>query len=127
MIRQLVQTALRHPAITLIATLGLIVLGIWAWREIKIEAYPDISDTQVVVVAQFPGHAAEEMEQQVTIPIERVLGDGPCRQGPPVRQAQSERRFGAASWRRSGVYKPQVWRHCRHSHRLARRLPGGCR
>lgn len=77
MIQRLVQSALRHPFATLAATLGLIVLGVWAWREIKIEAYPDISDTQVVVVAQFPGHAAEEMEQQVTIPIERVLNNLP--------------------------------------------------
>jgi hypothetical protein len=41
------------------------------------------------------------------------------RQGPLVSQAQSERRSGAASWRRSGVCKPQVWRHWRHSERVA--------
>ncbi len=56
---------------------GLIGLGIWAFGQLKLEAYPDISDTQVVVVSQFPGRAAEEVEQQVTIPIERGLNSTP--------------------------------------------------
>jgi len=44
---------------------------------IKIEAYPDIADTNVIVVTQYPGRAAEEVEQQVTIPIERALQNTP--------------------------------------------------
>ncbi len=51
----------------------MIGLGIWAFQQLKIEAYPDISDTQVVVVTLYPGRAAEEVEQQVTVPIERAL------------------------------------------------------
>jgi uncharacterized protein (TIGR03437 family) len=51
-------------------------------------------------------------------------GNRPRRQGPVVCQAQSECRSGAASWRRSGVHEPQVWRHRRHPHRVARCLPG---
>ena len=51
--------------------------GFWSFLQLRIEAYPDISDTQVVVVTQSSGHAAEEMEQQVTIPIERVLNNVP--------------------------------------------------
>ncbi|MGD0623768.1 MAG: CusA/CzcA family heavy metal efflux RND transporter, partial [Thermodesulfobacteriota bacterium] len=42
-------------------------------RQLAIEAYPDISDTQAQVITQYPGHAAEEMEQQITIPLEREL------------------------------------------------------
>ena len=55
----------------------MIGLGIYSYRQLKIEAYPDISDTQVVVITLFPGHAAEEMEQQVTVPIERALNSAP--------------------------------------------------
>ncbi len=47
--------------------------GIYSWRQLAIEAYPDISDTQAQVITQYPGHAAEEMEQQITIPLEREL------------------------------------------------------
>ena len=58
-------------------TLALIGLGIYSFRQLKIEAYPDISDTQVTVITTFEGQAAEEMEQQVTIPIERALNNTP--------------------------------------------------
>ncbi len=48
-------------------------VGYWRFTQLKIEAYPDIADTNVIVVAQNPGRAAEEVEQQVTVPIERAL------------------------------------------------------
>src|SRR3954454_5052855 len=57
--------------------LTLIGLGIWAFEQLKIEAYPDISDTQVVVITQLPGRAAEELEQQITVPLERALNSVP--------------------------------------------------
>src|SRR5207249_8205753 len=56
---------------------SLVALGIWAFSQLKIEAYPDISDTQVVVITLYPGHAAEEIEQQVSVPIERALNGVP--------------------------------------------------
>jgi heavy metal efflux system protein len=52
-------------------------IGYWCFSQLKIEAYPDIADTNVIVVAAFPGRAAEEVEQQVTIPIERALNNVP--------------------------------------------------
>ena len=52
-------------------------IGYYSFTELKIEAYPDIADTNVIVVAQYQGRAAEEVEQQVTIPLERVLQDVP--------------------------------------------------
>src|SRR5499425_1186857 len=51
--------------------------GLYAFEKLKIEAYPDISDTQAVVISLYPGHAAEEVEQQVTAPIERALNNVP--------------------------------------------------
>ncbi len=77
MIRALVKAALEHRMATLVFAALLAGIGIWAVQALKIEAYPDISETQVVVVTQFPGHAAEEMEQQITVPIERVLNNVP--------------------------------------------------
>lgn len=52
-------------------------IGYWCFTQLKIEAYPDIADTNVIIVAQYPGRAAEEVEQQVTIPIERALQNTP--------------------------------------------------
>jgi cobalt-zinc-cadmium resistance protein CzcA len=76
-IAQLLRFALRQRFITLLVGLSLIFLGAWAFQQLKIEAYPDISDTQVVVVTLYPGRAAEEVEQQVTVPIERALNSVP--------------------------------------------------
>ncbi len=52
-------------------------LGLWAFFQLKVEAYPDISDLQVSVISLHPGHAPEEMEQQITVPIERALNSVP--------------------------------------------------
>lgn len=64
---------MRFRAATLAVSVGAIVLGIWAWTDIRKEAYFDIADTQVRLIAKFPGKAAVEVEERVTIPIERVL------------------------------------------------------
>jgi cobalt-zinc-cadmium resistance protein CzcA len=58
-------------------SVALMVLGFWSFEELKIEAYPDIADTNVIVITKFNGRAAEEVEQQVTIPIERALNNVP--------------------------------------------------
>ena len=77
MIAQLLRFALRQRFVSLLTGLLLVGLGSWAFLQLKLEAYPDISDTQVVVVSQFPGRATEEVEQQVTIPLERALNSTP--------------------------------------------------
>ena len=77
MIGQLLRFALEQRFITIVLAIALIGLGIYSFRQLKVEAYPDISDTQVVVITTMPGQAAEEMEQQVTIPIERALNSVP--------------------------------------------------
>ena len=69
--------ALHHRLLTLVLGLGLVALGLWSFGQLKIEAYPDISDTNVVVITVHPGNASEEVEQQVTIPIERALNNVP--------------------------------------------------
>lgn len=63
----------------IIGTLFLLiaVLGYYSWKQLSIEAYPDIADVTSQVVTQVPGLAAEEIEQQITIPIERALNGLP--------------------------------------------------
>ncbi|MGJ1225776.1 efflux RND transporter permease subunit [Sphingobacterium siyangense] len=51
--------------------------GYYAWRQLSVEAYPDIADVSSQVVTQVPGLAAEEMEQQITIPIEQAINGLP--------------------------------------------------
>src|SRR5919109_2234316 len=77
MIAKLLRLALNQRFLSVLLGVGLVALGVWSFAQLSIEAYPDISDTQVVVITLYPGHAAEEMEQQVTVPIERALNSVP--------------------------------------------------
>jgi cobalt-zinc-cadmium resistance protein CzcA len=77
MIGKMLPYALHQRFLSVLMGLALVGLGLWAFNQLKIEAYPDISDTQVVVITLFPGHAAEEVEQQVSVPIERALNAVP--------------------------------------------------
>src|SRR5258706_11578122 len=51
--------------------------GLWAFNNLPVEAFPDVTDTQVTVIALHPGRAAEEVEKQVTIPLEVALSGLP--------------------------------------------------
>ncbi len=77
MIRNLLIFSLKNRWVIILMGLGLMGIGYWCFTQLKIEAYPDIADTNVIIVAQYPGRAAEEVEQQVTIPIERALQNTP--------------------------------------------------
>jgi cobalt-zinc-cadmium resistance protein CzcA len=77
MIAKLLRLALHQRFLAVVLGLALVGAGIWAFTQLSIEAYPDISDTQVVVISLYPGHAAEEIEQQVSVPIERALNSVP--------------------------------------------------
>ncbi|WP_031495325.1 efflux RND transporter permease subunit [Bryobacter aggregatus] len=77
MIGRLLRFALQQRFITIVMTLAVIAFGVYCFRQLKVEAYPDISDTQVVIITTYPGQAAEEMEQQITIPIERAMNSVP--------------------------------------------------
>ncbi|HTJ48348.1 MAG TPA: CusA/CzcA family heavy metal efflux RND transporter [Cyclobacteriaceae bacterium] len=77
MIRSLLIFSLKNRWAVVGAGLAIMGIGYWCFTQLKIEAYPDIADTNVIIVAQYPGRAAEEVEQQVTVPIERVLQNTP--------------------------------------------------
>jgi cobalt-zinc-cadmium resistance protein CzcA len=75
--RGVLRFALEQRFFTLVGAILLVVAGIWSLQQLKIEAYPDISDPGVDVITLAPGLAAEEVERQVTIPIERALNNTP--------------------------------------------------
>ena len=77
MLDRLLGLALARRAAVVAAALVLVVAGAWSFGQLKLEAYPDISDPGVVVITPYPGFAAEEVEQQVTVPIERALNNTP--------------------------------------------------
>jgi cobalt-zinc-cadmium resistance protein CzcA len=74
---RLLGLALARRGAVVASALVLVVAGVWSFRQLKLEAYPDISDPGVVVITPYPGFAAEEVEQQVTVPIERALNNTP--------------------------------------------------
>ena len=69
--------ALRRRGLVAVIFLVVSLFGIYAWTRLSIDAYPDIADVTVQVVTQVPGLAAEEIEQQITIPLERALNGIP--------------------------------------------------
>jgi cobalt-zinc-cadmium resistance protein CzcA len=77
MIKRIVAFALFQPLFLLILAGLFIVGGIVAFKALPIEAFPDVTDIQVAVISLFPGHAAEEVEKQVTIPVEIALSGLP--------------------------------------------------
>src|SRR6202167_899934 len=70
MIRGLVDFALNNRFIVLTIAILLLFWGAISFHNLPVEAYPDVADNYVQIITQWPGRAAEEIEQQVTIPIE---------------------------------------------------------
>ncbi|MEI6662537.1 MAG: efflux RND transporter permease subunit, partial [Comamonadaceae bacterium] len=75
--KKLIQYALHQPVFIVLGTLLFVMSGIFAFKNLTVEAFPDVTDTQVTVIALFPGRAAEEVEKQVTLPIETALSGLP--------------------------------------------------
>ena len=77
MINALVDFALNNRFIVLSVAVVLFVWGLIAFKRLPVEAYPDVANTWVQVITQWPGRAAEEVEQQITIPIEIQMNGVP--------------------------------------------------
>ncbi len=73
MINYLIEFALRKRLLVLSIGLLLFIWGIISFHRLPVEAYPDVADKSATVITQWPGRAAEEIEQQITIPIETQL------------------------------------------------------
>jgi cobalt-zinc-cadmium resistance protein CzcA len=77
MVRRIVSFALFQPLFVLLLVVLFVAGGVAAFRSLPVEAFPDVSDIQTTVITLFPGHAPEEVEKQVTIPLEIALAGVP--------------------------------------------------
>ena len=77
MIRQLLDFALENRFLVVAATLVLFGFGAISFHRLPVEAYPDVADNYVEIITQWPGISAEQIEQQVTIPLEVVMNGVP--------------------------------------------------
>jgi Cu(I)/Ag(I) efflux system membrane protein CusA/SilA len=89
LVQRLIDGALRHRALVLTASVALGIAGWWAYLHTPIDAIPDLSDNQVIVFTDWPGHSPQEVEDQVTYPLTVNL------QGlAGVRAVRSQSAFG---------------------------------
>jgi cobalt-zinc-cadmium resistance protein CzcA len=77
MIRRIVDFALDQRLLVVVFTLLLIAAGMVAFHRLPVDAYPDVADNYVEVITQWPGISAEQVEQQVTVPLENALNGIP--------------------------------------------------
>lgn len=91
MIARLIRLATEHRLLVAILVLLVCAGGVWSFTQQPIDAYPDISAQQVLIIAPYSGRAPEEIERQVTIPIELGMGSV-----PNVQVIRSRTIFGLA-------------------------------
>jgi cobalt-zinc-cadmium resistance protein CzcA len=77
MLEKIIHIAIHRRGLMIVLFVFLAITGYYAWSRLAIDAYPDIADTTVQIVTQVPGLAAEEIEQQISIPIERAMNGLP--------------------------------------------------
>jgi len=77
MVRRLVAFALYQPLFMTLLAVLFVASGIVAFKSLPVEAFPDVTDVQTTVITLFPGHAPEEVEKQITIPLEIALAGVP--------------------------------------------------
>ncbi len=92
MIRRLVDFALENRLLVLAIAILLFVWGVISFRSLPVEAYPDVANNYVQVITQWPGISAEQVEQQVTIPLEIVMNGI-----PHLQHLRSTSLFGLSS------------------------------
>lgn len=77
MLRALIDFAVHRRLVVLCATIFIAIYGVYSYLHTAIEAYPDVTNVQVGIIAQAPGLAPEEVERQITQPLERQLNGTP--------------------------------------------------
>ena len=104
MIRNILTWAIVNPLIVMILMTGLIIGGGYAFTHVNIEAYPDPTPPIIDVVAQYPGASAEQVERQVTIPLEVALAGM-----PGLETTRSQSLFGLTQLRNQFNYSTDYW------------------
>src|SRR5581483_10513164 len=92
MLRGLVDFSLNNRLLVLAVAMLLFIWGIISFRNLPVEAYPDVANNYVQVITQWPGISAEQVEQQVTIPLEIVMNGL-----PHLQHLRSTTLFGLSS------------------------------
>src|ERR1700758_4312148 len=77
MIHRIVHFALRQRFLVLMVTGLMVIVGGWSFRQMPVDAYPDLSPPMVELITQWPGHAAEEVERLTTLPLELAMNGTP--------------------------------------------------
>jgi cobalt-zinc-cadmium resistance protein CzcA len=77
MLKLIIETCVHRRVATVFATAVIAAYGVRAYLATPIEAYPDVTNAQVTVISLYPGYASEEIERQVTVPLERALNGTP--------------------------------------------------
>jgi cobalt-zinc-cadmium resistance protein CzcA len=99
MLRNLIGWAVNNPLIVVLVVAGLASFGTFAFLNVNVEAYPDPAPAIIEVIAQFPGASAEEVERQVTIPLEVTLAGM-----PGLKYTRSKSLFGLSHLRNQFEY-----------------------
>src|SRR5262245_45093797 len=99
MVRKLIEWAVGNPLVVCLLAVALAIGGGYAFFNVNVEAYPDPAPAIIEVVAQFPGASAEEVERQVTIPLEVALAGM-----PGLQYTRSKSLFGLAHLRNQFDY-----------------------
>ncbi|MBX9784288.1 MAG: CusA/CzcA family heavy metal efflux RND transporter [Chitinophagaceae bacterium] len=72
-IKSIIHFSLRHRYFVFFLTLVVVAIGIWSYKNTPIETFPDVTNTQIIIITQWPGRSAEEVEKFITIPMETEL------------------------------------------------------
>ena len=72
-IKGIIHFSLRHRYFVFFLTAAISVIGIYCYKETPIETFPDVTNTQIIIISQWAGRSAEEVEKFITIPLEVVL------------------------------------------------------
>jgi cobalt-zinc-cadmium resistance protein CzcA len=102
MVRWLIARALDNPLAVLLLAVALAGIGVFSFLNVNVEAYPDPAPAIVEVVAQFPGASAEEVERQVTIPLEITFAGM-----PGLKDIRSQSLYGLSDLKMSWHYGGQ--------------------
>src|SRR5215813_5647494 len=99
MVHRLVRWAVDNPLIVILGVVALIAVGAYSFIHVNVEAYPDPAPAIVEIVAKYPGASAEEVERQVTIPLEVAFAGM-----PGLKYTRSKSLFGLAHLRNQFEY-----------------------
>ena len=105
MIPRLIHWALGNRLVVILMTIALIGVGSYSLVHLNVEAYPDPAPAIVEVVTQFPGASAEEVEREVTIPLEIALSGM-----PGLKSTRSKSLFGLSHVRNQFSYQTDFFR-----------------